>query len=169
VEDRNQLTAEVIDSVKTQTKMEAAIFMVSSCRGAIFRYRVLKTSDRGIMATCGSNSKSARDNVFLRVCENACLNCRKVDTGSRSFPHIIISFYIRVTLIGGDPFGACIKVTSGDRGGEVRQRSSCRAARWPLQGQRCLWNRPPSSKWGRRKWSAWGEGPPKRTTLTCHE
>jgi hypothetical protein len=23
---------------------------------------------------------------------------------------------------------------------------------------------PRSSKWGRQKWSAWGEGPPKRTT-----
>jgi hypothetical protein len=23
---------------------------------------------------------------------------------------------------------------------------------------------PRPSKWGRRKWSAWGEGPPKRTT-----
>jgi hypothetical protein len=58
---RSKLTAKLIDSVKTQKTMEAAIFMVSSCKFAIFRYRVLKTSDRGIMETfCGL--KNARDN-----------------------------------------------------------------------------------------------------------
>jgi hypothetical protein len=39
---RSKLTAELMDSIKTQTKMEAAIFMVSSCKFAILRYRVLK-------------------------------------------------------------------------------------------------------------------------------